>query len=82
MHLVQWSDTGYDWKNDAGAIARAALRHLQPGSVVLLHDGFSMNKPNGRVNRSNTVKALSAILEGGRKAGFTFVSVRDFLPET
>jgi peptidoglycan/xylan/chitin deacetylase (PgdA/CDA1 family) len=82
MQVVQWSDTGYDWKNDAGGIVSATLRHLRPGSVILLHDGFNAHWPNSRINRSNTVKALPQILDGGLKAGFTFVSVRDFLPET
>jgi peptidoglycan/xylan/chitin deacetylase (PgdA/CDA1 family) len=39
MKVVQWSDTGYDWKSDASATVRAALAHLGPGSVILLHDG-------------------------------------------
>jgi len=39
MKVVQWSDTGYDWKSDAAATVRAALAHLGPGSVILLHDG-------------------------------------------
>lgn len=82
MHVVQWSDTGYDWENRAEAIVNAVLRRLRPGSVILLHDGFNVHTPNGCIDRSNTVTALPAILAGGRKAGFTFVSVRDFLPGT
>jgi len=39
LKVVQWSDTGYDWKSDARATVRAALEHLVPGSVILLHDG-------------------------------------------
>lgn len=39
LKVVQWSDTGYDWKSDARATVRAALEHLGPGSVILLHDG-------------------------------------------
>lgn len=80
MHLVQWSDTGYDWKNDAEAIVRAALQRLRPGSIILLHDGFNSHTPDSRISRSNTVEALPAILDGGLKAGFTFIPVCDFLP--
>ena len=40
LKVVQWSDTGYDWKSDARATVRAALEHLGPGSVILLHDGL------------------------------------------
>ena len=82
MHVVQWSDTGYDWENDAEAIVSLTLRHLRPGSVILLHDGFNVHTPGGQIERSDTVKALPSILDGGLKAGFTFVSVRDFLPGT
>lgn len=39
LKVVQWSDTGYDWKSDAKGTVRAALAHLTPGSVILLHDG-------------------------------------------
>ena len=39
LKVVQWSDTGYDWKSDAAATVRSALAHLGPGSVILLHDG-------------------------------------------
>jgi len=39
LKVVQWSDTGYDWKSDAKTTVRAALEHLGPGSVILLHDG-------------------------------------------
>jgi peptidoglycan/xylan/chitin deacetylase (PgdA/CDA1 family) len=80
MHLVQWSDTGYDWKNDAEAIVGAALRRLRPGSIILLHDGFNAQTPDSRVSRSNTVEAVPAILNGALKAGFEFVPVGDFLP--
>jgi peptidoglycan/xylan/chitin deacetylase (PgdA/CDA1 family) len=39
LTVVQWSDTGYDWKCDATAAVRSALAHLGPGSIILLHDG-------------------------------------------
>ncbi|MFB3923196.1 MAG: polysaccharide deacetylase family protein [Terriglobia bacterium] len=39
LRVVQWSDTGYDWKSDAATTARSALANLRPGSVILLHDG-------------------------------------------
>jgi len=40
LRLVQWSDTGYDWKLEGAAIARATLEKLQPGSIILLHDAL------------------------------------------
>ena len=76
--LVNWSDTGYDWKLDAEGIVREALKNLRPGSIILLHDGRN-NYPPGCVDRSETVKALSAILDRAAKAGFTFARLDEML---
>jgi peptidoglycan/xylan/chitin deacetylase (PgdA/CDA1 family) len=78
LRLVQWSDTGYDWMRGTEDIVRAALKNLRPGSVILLHDGHDV-RPGKEVNRANTVEALPAIIDGARKAGFTFVPIDDFL---
>jgi peptidoglycan/xylan/chitin deacetylase (PgdA/CDA1 family) len=78
LSLVNWSDTGYDWKLDTAGIVRETLRTLGPGSIVLLHDGRRTYPPE-RVDRSATVKALPAILEEAVKAGFTFVSLEELL---
>jgi peptidoglycan/xylan/chitin deacetylase (PgdA/CDA1 family) len=78
LSLVNWSDTGYDWKLDTEGIVRETLKTLRPGSIILLHDGRRTYPPE-RVDRSPTVKALPAILEGAVKAGFTFVSLEELL---
>jgi len=78
LSLVNWSDTGYDWKLDTPGIVRETLKALGPGSIILLHDGGRVYPPQ-RVDRSPTVKALPAILEGAAKAGFTFVSLDELL---
>jgi peptidoglycan/xylan/chitin deacetylase (PgdA/CDA1 family) len=77
---IQWSDTGFDWmeKNTAADIARLALSKLRSGSVILLHDGRDTCPPD-RYDRSRTVAALPAIIEGARKAGFSFVSIENFI---
>ena len=78
LRLVNWSDTGYDWKLDTEGIVRETLKTLGPGSIILLHDGRNVYPPE-RVDRSATVKALPAILDGAVKAGFTFVSLEELL---
>lgn len=80
MTNVQWSDTGYDWirQNTSADIARKSLEKLQDGSVILLHDGAGRHTA-GQVDRSRTVEALPAIIEGVRQRGLQFVSVLDFL---
>lgn len=80
---VQWSDTGYDWKpqHDGAAIARLALAKLEPGAVILLHDGREPREP-GDVDASTTVAALPAIIEGARRMGLEFAPIERFLPAT
>lgn len=39
MHLVQWSVSSNDWKMGADAVVRTVQSKLQPGAIVLLHDG-------------------------------------------
>ena len=57
-----WSHDTNDWRRPGqAAITRAALADLRPGSVVLFHDGGG--------DRSQTVAALPAILEGIRARG-------------
>ncbi len=79
LSLVNWSDTGYDWKLQTAGIVRETLKTLGAGSIILLHDGRNTYPPD-RVDRSATVKALPAILEGAEKAGFTFVSLEELFP--
>jgi len=81
LRLVNWSDTGYDWKCDADEIVQRTLETLGPGSIILLHDG-KMTEPPERVDRSDTVRALPAILDATLKAGLTFVPLTEFLLET
>jgi len=81
MHMILWSATGYDWKKDVQGITEAALRELKPGAIVLLHDGRE-TRPASEVDRSRTVLALPAIIEGARRQGYTFAPLKDFLPST
>jgi peptidoglycan-N-acetylglucosamine deacetylase len=78
LPLINWSDTGYDWL-DRVDIARETLKDLRPGSIILLHDGKQVYPPH-QVDRSRTVSALPAIIDGARRACLTFVSVVNFLP--
>ncbi|MGO8790410.1 MAG: polysaccharide deacetylase family protein [Terriglobia bacterium] len=79
MHLVLWSATGYDWRNDVPGITRATLRALKPGAVILLHDGRE-TRPAAEIDRSRTVSALPEIIAGAREQGYTFAPLREFLP--
>ncbi|HVX20199.1 MAG TPA: polysaccharide deacetylase family protein [Acidimicrobiales bacterium] len=48
-------------------IVQRVLGALHPGAIIGMHDGGG--------NRSQTVAALPAIIDGARAAGYTFVSV-------
>ena len=74
MTMVLWSARGYDGRLDAGGIAKATLERLEPGAIILLHDGFEAKAP-ALVDRSSTVRALPAIIKGIRKAGYAFVRI-------
>ncbi len=79
LRLVNWSDTGYDWKLDAEGIVRETLKTLGPGSIILLHDGLRSFRPR-EIDQSATVRALPAIIDGARKAGLQFAPLSEFLP--
>ena len=73
LTMVLWTARGRDGELDAAGIARETLDELGPGGIILLHDGFEA-KPDALLeDRSPTVKALPAIIDGARKAGYVFV---------
>ena len=74
LTMVLWSMRGYDAKLGAPGIAQTTLEQLQPGGIILLHDGFETHKP-AEIDRSPTVRALPAIISGIRRAGYTFVPI-------
>lgn len=56
-----------------GRIARKVLLSLTPGGIVLMHDGGG--------DRSGTVQALPAIIEGAMSRGFRFVALHHLAEE-
>lgn len=74
LTMVMWSMRGYDGKLGASAIAQTTLDQLVPGGIILLHDGFETHKP-ADVDRSATVRALPAIIDGIQRAGYKFVLI-------
>jgi peptidoglycan/xylan/chitin deacetylase (PgdA/CDA1 family) len=67
--VVLWSVDPGDWKPGATAagIARSVLGSVQPGSIVILHDGGG--------DRTATVEALPTIIRGIRRRGLQLVTV-------
>ncbi|WP_428963786.1 polysaccharide deacetylase family protein [Micromonospora fluostatini] len=64
--VVLWDVEPFDWAMPgAETIARIVLDQTRPGSVILLHDGGG--------DRSQTVDALPAVIEGLLGRGYRFV---------
>jgi len=74
---VTWDDAPQDWNPVPSAeLVRRTLHDVQPGSIVLLHDG--MNTDHG-ANQSATVRALPTIIEKLRARGYRFLTVPELL---
>ena len=66
--MVLWSVDPSDWRRPGtGAIVSNVLRNSRPGAVVIMHDGGG--------DRSQTVAALPAIINGLRKRHYGLVTV-------
>lgn len=78
IKMVMWSATGYDWKQGSEAIVNSVLKEINPGSVILLHDGHNVCPPES-IDRSATVAALPTIIARAQEAGYRFVPIRHFL---
>ena len=60
---------------DGAAMARRAVAHTRPGTILIFHDGF-----DGRGgDRSQTVKAVRLTVDGLLARGYRFVTVDELL---
>lgn len=69
---VSWTFSVRDWEKPSPQVMlNIFLKNLQPGSIVLLHDGGG--------DRSNTLTVLPMIIEAARKKGYKFVTLGELL---
>ena len=48
LRLVAWTTRGFDTRiSNAATVSRRLTRHLEPGAILLLHDGNSARSPQG-----------------------------------
>jgi peptidoglycan-N-acetylglucosamine deacetylase len=74
MLSVLWSVDSEDYlQPGVGAIVRNVVGHVQPGAIVLMHDGGG--------TRTQTIAALPRIVRELRREGYRFVSVPCLLLE-
>ena len=77
MHTVTWDVSAEDWSaHDGTLVARRILDQVQPGSIILLHDGL-----DGSVvaDRSVLIAALPIILDGLKAKGLQPVRLDELL---
>ena len=78
MTMITWDDSAGDWAtNDDRLVAQRILDHVQPGSIILLHDGSDGNI--GAADRSVILRALPVILEGLKQRGLHPVTLDKLL---
>jgi peptidoglycan/xylan/chitin deacetylase (PgdA/CDA1 family) len=77
---VGWDIDSDDWQETSSEkIADRVLSESHPGAIVLLHDG---GLSGGNADRSGTLAALPAIIDGLRGRGYEFVTVPEILDPT
>jgi peptidoglycan/xylan/chitin deacetylase (PgdA/CDA1 family)/predicted MFS family arabinose efflux permease len=77
MKTVTWDVIPRDWKDPPpDVIVNRVLNSVQPGSIILLHDGY--NTTQG-ADRSATLNALPGIIEGLRAKGYDIVRLDKLL---
>jgi peptidoglycan-N-acetylglucosamine deacetylase len=75
---VLWSAQSFDWQDPRPEeIVAQALAEVEPGAIVLLHDG--QRESNDDAPRSNTRAALPALLAALRADGYELVTVSELL---
>ena len=77
LRTVTWDVSAEDWSDDDGErVARRILDQVEPGSIILLHDGLD---GEGAADRSVLRTALPLILDGLADRELTPVRVDDLL---
>ncbi len=73
LRVMQWSVDPHDYQRPGAAvIAARVLSQVRPGAIILLHDGGG--------DRSETLAALRAIIDGLHAQGYVFTTVLDEPP--
>ena len=77
LRVVNWSVIPRDWTNPgAQVIADRVCEAVEPGSIVLLHDGDS---PAGKASRQQTIEATAQLIQRLRADGYSFVTISELL---
>lgn len=73
--VIGWSVDSLDWQEDPPeVIASKVLDNVQPGAIILMHDGADWDG-----SRTNTVESLKQIIPTLQEEGYEFVTVPELL---
>ncbi|WP_067729624.1 polysaccharide deacetylase family protein [Oceanobacillus damuensis] len=73
--VIGWSVDALDWEEDPPeVIASNVLDNVQPGAIILMHDGADWDG-----DRSNTIESLDQIIPILQEQGYEFVTVPELL---
>lgn len=78
MTCVHWSGGGYDDRSDAPAIVGHIEDALEPGAILLLHDGCAPGSVYPG-SREPTVRALPGVLDAIEARGLRTVTLAELL---
>lgn len=77
LTTVHWNVQTQDWERpDPETIVRRVLAHVQPGAIVLMHDGDDTNHGS---DRTPTIEALPKLIDELRARGYRLVTVPELL---
>jgi peptidoglycan/xylan/chitin deacetylase (PgdA/CDA1 family) len=69
---VTWDVDSKDTKNqDPNWLKSKVLTNIEPGSIILFHDGFS--------KKEGTITTIRAVIEELKKQGYTFLTINELL---
>ncbi|MFL3654875.1 MAG: polysaccharide deacetylase family protein [Halioglobus sp.] len=81
MTSILMSTSGLDWEvTEPKLIASAVVESIEPGSIILLHDGHGdVSDPNAQDSRAASVEATGIIIETLRAQGYRFATVGELI---
>ena len=81
MPSVLMNTHGADWEpHSAQEIADRVLAGVQPGTIILLHDGHGdVDDPYAQDSRAATVEATGLIIDALHTQGYRFVSISELM---
>ena len=81
MTSILMSSHGTDWKEtDPERIASQILESIEPGGIILLHDGHGdVADPAAQASRAPSVAATGMLIEELKSRGYQFVTVSELM---